>query len=329
VLSRALAFRPATVVARLPPRSAACPLSARDLVAAAAEAGVIVPVVQAPIAAVARAALVAAKELRAVLGLSLPSGVPSRPWFDAVAGAADELAAGMPLLLSADLIVEGEGGTQIERAVRQAWRLVDDGLTHLAVDVAAVVVPERGRVAGEVAQAGFDRGLSVEIVVPSEGPRTGPRAAALLEELSRRGPTPELVGVRCPAPHDVDEARVQAAALARISQALAGIPVVRRGPVTPRLLELLRASPLKVCEDGGVAAAQALRLVPAERVADAEVDTLRESPLERAAAQLSGEAADRIEAVAYVEVADVLERLGARGGAPGVVRALERRLVDR
>ncbi len=329
MLSRALAFRPASVVERLPPRSGACPLSARDLLGAAGPAGLVLPLVRAPISGVARGALVAAKELRAVIGLGLPHGVPSRPWFDAVTRAADELAAGVPIFLSADLVVEGEGGTQVERAVSDAWRLVDDGLTHLAIDVAAVSPPERGRVVGEVARAAFERGLSVEVVVPlGEGSRVGPRAAALFDEVGRRGSTPELAGVRCPAPADADEARMQAAALARISQALSGVPVMRRGPVTPRLLELLRASPVKACEDGGAAAARAVDLVPVDLLG-AEEGEQRASPLERAAAELSDEAADRLEARAYVEVLDFVERLGGRDGAPAVLRALERSLEDR
>jgi hypothetical protein len=329
VLSRALAFRPASVVERLPPRSGACPLSARDLLAATTAAGLILPLVRAPISGVARGALVAAKELRAILGLALPHGVPSRPWFEAVTRAADEMAAGLPIFLSADVVVEGEGGTQVERAVSDAWRLVDDGLTHLAIDVAAVAPSERGRVAGQVAQAAFERGLSVEVVVPlGEGAQVGSRAADLFEEISRQGVAPDLAGVRCPAPADGDEARTQAAALARISQALGGVPVMRRGPITPRLLELLRASPVKACEDGGAAAAGAMRLVPAELVDGAAGDQ-RQSPHERAAAELSGEAADRLEARAYVEVVELLERLGARDGAPAVLRALERSLEER
>lgn len=326
--SSALAFRPATVVDRLPPRSGACPLCARELLAAAAGSGLVLPLVSAPIAGIARAALVAAKELGAVLGLGLPAGVPSRPWFEAVTRAADELAAGLPIFLSADVVVEGEGATQIARAVSDAWRLVDDGLTHLAIDVSAVAAPERGRVAGEVALAAFDRGLSVELVVPLQQDGRGRSlAAALFEEVSRRAAPPDLAGLRCPAPADDDEARAQAAELARVSQALAGVPVMRRGPVTPRLLELLRASPVKACEDGG-AAARATSLLPLG-IVEAPESAERESPLERAAAELSPEALDRLEARAYVEVVDLVERLGARGGAPAVLAALARSLEAR
>lgn len=329
MLSSALAFRPASVVERLPPRSGACPLSLRDLLAACGPTGLVLPLVRAPISGVARGALVAAKELRAVVGLALPPGVPSRPWFDAIARAADELAAGVPIFLSAEVVVEGEGAMQVERAVSDAWRLVDDGITHLAIDVAAVTPPERGRIAGEIAQAAFDRGLSAEVVVPlGEGARVGPLAAALFEDVSRRGTTPDLAGLRCPAPADADDARAQAIALARISQALAGIPLMRRGPVTPRLLELLRASPVKACEDGGAAAAGAVSLIPLELVEEPGAGQ-RESPLERAAAELAPDAVDRLEARAYVEVLELIERLGGRNGAAPVLESLERSLEDR
>jgi len=329
LLSPALAFRPASVVARLPARSGACPLSVRELLGPANAAGLVLPLVQAPVSGVARGALVAAKELKAVLGLALPRDTPARPWFDAVAAAADEVAAGLPIFLSAELVVEGEGATQVERAARMAWELVDAGLTHLAVDVAAISVAERGRVAGEVAQAAFERGLSVELVLPLGEGQAAARAAALFEELAARGPAPDLAGVRCPAPRDDEEARLQAASLARLSQAIGCVPLMRRGPITPRLVELLRASPVKACEDGGAAAARALGLVPAPTGGEAEGLGSRESALERAAGALSGADADRLEARAYVEVVDLLERLGGRGGAPVIVRALDRARVDR
>jgi hypothetical protein len=329
VLSRILAFRPAGVVSRLGPRSGACPLSARELLGPAAELGLVLPVVQAPIAAVARGALVAAKELQAALVLALPPGVPPGPWFDGVTRAADELAAGLPIVLAAEVVVDGEGGPELTRATEDAWRLVDAGVTHLAVDVCAVAPGERGRILGEVAQAALDRGASVEVVVPlSEGAQGARRAADLLDEVARRGGEVDAAGVRCPLPADDAEARLQAAALARLSQALAGLPVVRRGPVTPRALELLRGSPVKACEDGGAAAARALGLLPVELVEAAEGTPTRASRLERAAAELSDEGADRLEARAYVDAVDFLEGLRARGGALALTRALERRLGD-
>jgi hypothetical protein len=327
MVSRILAFRPARVVQRLAPRSGACPLSAREILAR----GVVLPVVRAPVAAVARGALVAAKELHAAIGLSLPPGTPAGPWFERVAGAADEVAAGLPLLLSAEVVLEGESGTQLDLAARQAWSLVDAGMTHLAVDVAAVAEGERGRVLGEVARSSAEMGVSVEAVIPlGGGPQAAARAAAMIEEAARHGTAPDAASVRCPAPADDAEARLQAAALARVSQALGGLPVVRRGPVTPALLALLRGSPVQACDDGGAAAARAVRLLPLDRVADdPEGGRPRESRLERAAAGLPEETLERLEASAYVDAMDFVERLGAAGSALALTRELERRLAER
>jgi len=331
VVSRILAFRPASVVDRLDPRSQACPLSTRELLGPAAELGLVLPVVRAPIAAVARGALVAAKEIHATLGLSLPPGVPPEPWFQAVANAADEIAAGLPIFLSAEVVVDGEGATQVERAYHEAWRLVGAGITHLAIDVAAVVPGERGRVVGELAQAGSEHGICVELVVSlSEGSQAARRAAAILDELARAGTPLDLASVKCPPPADDDEARLQIATLARICHALSGVPVMRRGPVTPAVLELLRGSPVRACEDGGAASGRALGALPLDLVQPPEGgQETRESALERAAAELSDDGADRLEARAYVDALEFLEGLGARGSAPALARALERRLEVR
>lgn len=330
MVSRILAFRPASVVERLDPRSQACPLSTRELLGPATELGLVLPVVRAPIAAVARGALVAAKEIRGALGLGLPAGVAPEPWFEAVTGAADEVAAGLPLFLCGEVIVADEGAPQVEHAFHEAWRLVGAGLTHLAIDVSAVPPGERARVAGEVAEAGVENGICIEIVLPlAEGSQVGPRAAALFEELERRGAPADLASVRAPAPGSADEARMQVAALARVCQALSGAPVMRRGPVTPDLLEALRGSPVKACEDGGQAAARAVEIIPWDVIGSGETRETRESALERAAAELSEESAERLEARAYVEALDFLERLGAQGSAAALSRVLERNLEDR
>jgi hypothetical protein len=259
-----------------------------------------------------------------------------------VTRAADEVAAGLPIVLCAEVVVAGEGATELDRAREEAWRLVDAGLTHLAVDVSAVAPGERGRVLGDVAEAPAERGVSIEFVVPAQdGARAGPRAADLVDELARRGIAVDAASVRCPAPEDDGEARLQAAVLARLCQALEGVPVMRRGPVTPAVLELLRGSPVRACEDGGAAAARALALIPpaspragagggAGALGEGEDEVpSRASRLERAAAELPAEGADRLEARAYVEAVDFVERLGARGSALAVSRALERRLEER
>lgn len=314
VLTRILAFRPPGAAGRLPPRSGACPLSLGELLGPAAELGVTLALVQAPAAGVARAALVAAKELGSALGLALPPGQAPEPWFDAVTAAADEVAAGLPIFLSAEVRVAGETALEVERARQEAWRLVDAGLTHLAVDVAAVAATERARVLADVAGAALERGVCLDCVVPIEPGAPARRAAALFEELAALRAPPDVASVRCPAPQRPEDARAQVAALARLSAALAGIPILRRGPVARPLLGLLAGSPVRACEDGGAAAARAL--APLAGGADA-------------AAGLGAEDAERLEARAYVEVVDLLERLGAGGSARGLARALEARLPER
>ncbi|ACL65541.1 conserved hypothetical protein [Anaeromyxobacter dehalogenans 2CP-1] len=306
MLSRILAFRPPGVLGRLPPRSGACPLSLRELMGPAVELGTALPLVAAPSAAVARAALVAAKELGSALGLALPAGTAPEPWFATVTAAADEVAAGLPIFLSAEVRVEGEAAMQVDRACEEAWRLVDAGLTHLAIDAAEVAAEERARVLAEVAAGALERGVCVDCVVPIDpGAPAARHAAVLFEALAACGAPPDVASVRCPAPSGPEDARAQVGALARLSAALAGVPVVRRGPVSRPLLGLLAGSPVKACEDGGAAAA-------------------------RARAPLGGGAdeADRREARVYVEVMDFLERLGAAGSARGLARALEARLTE-
>jgi hypothetical protein len=330
VVSRILAFRPASVVERLEPRSHACPLSLRDLLGPASALGIVLPVVRAPVAGVARAALVAAKEHQSALGLALPIGALPEPWFEEVTRTADELAAGLPIFLSAEVMVDGEAPPQVERAEAEVWRLLDAGVTHLAVDVTAVAAPERARVLSEVAAGAVERGIGLDCTVPLEDAAHGAaRAGALFEELARRGAPPDVASVRCPEPASRDEARVQVAALARICGALSGVPVMRRGPVTPDLLGLLAGSPVKACDDGGRAAARAVSVIPWELIARDEAGATREDELAQAVRELSDEGADRLEARAYVEVMSFLEALGAPGSAVQLSRALERQLEER
>jgi len=316
VISRLSAFRPARTVQRLPPRSAACPLSARDLVLPAAELGLVLPFVRAPSASVARGALVAAKALGSALGLTLPRGGRADRWFAEVTAAADELAAGLPLVLAGEVVVAGEGALDVQRAASECWALVDAGLTHVSLDGTAVSPAERGRVLVEVAAPAVERGLGVDWILALEDASGGAsRAIAGLEAIARRGFRPDLVSVRCRAPSSEAEARAQADALARLAVALRGTPVMRRGPVTPALLLALQGSPVRACEDGGAAAASALGRVGERGRASA--------------AQETSEDAERQEARAYAEATDLVEGLGAAGSAAALGDALLRRVEER
>lgn len=312
-----LAFRPASVVRRLAPRNEACPLSLRDILAAVAPLPILLPLVRAPSAGVARAALVAAKELGSALGLALPAGARPEPWFDAVARAADEIAPRLPIFLSGEVVVQGGSDEEIEAARREAWRLVEGGITHLAFDVAGVREDDRVPALRRAAEAALERAICVDCFLPlDDGLPSAPRAAALVEALAEAGVKPDLVSARFPLPRHPEEERTQARLLVEICGWIDGTPVLRRGPVTEDLLRLLAGSPLRACEDGGAALAAAARALGREPDGEAG------PPLAVASRELPIEIGDRPEAAAYVETAAFLEGLAAEGSAAEVADAL-------
>lgn len=323
MLSPVLAFRPARVVERLEARSAACPLSSKDLLAAAAALRLILPLVRAPTPGIARAALVAAKQAQSVLGLAMPPGLEPEGWFASVTTAADEIAAGLPIFLVGEVAVAGRREAEVEAAFKAAWRLADAGLTHLTVDLSAVPPEGRAEVLERVAAPALERGLGLDFVV---SPGEEAAARPLFAELARRASAPDMASLRCEAPGGAAEARGQVKDLLTLCASLAGTPVLRRGPVTPELLGSLNGSPVAGCEDGGAAAAAAVLVIPyAPRPPD---EGRGAGALEKAEAELSEAGRARLETKAYLEVLDFLERLGAGGSALRLARVLERKLAE-
>lgn len=323
MLSPVLAYRPARVVERLEARSAACPLSSKDLLSAAAALRLPLPLVRAPTPGIARAALVAAKQVQSVLGLAMPPGLAPEGWFAAVTAAADEVAAGLPIFLVGEVEVTGRREAEVEAAFKAAWRLADAGLTHLTLDLTAIPAESRADLLERVAAPAVERGLGLDCVVAQ-----GEAAAArpLFAQLSRSGAAPDMASLRCEAPESLAEAHSQVKELLTLCAALAGTPVLRRGPVTPELLGSLKGSPVGGCEDGGAAAAAAVLVIPyAPRPPD---EGRGEGALARAEAELSEAGRARLETRAYLEVLDFLERLGATGSATRLVRLLEARLAE-
>ena len=323
VLSPVLAFRPARVVERLEPRSAACPLSSKDLIRAAAELRLTLPLVRAPTPGVARAALVAAKQLHSVLGLALPAGSPPGPWFKAVVQAADEVAAGLPIFLAGELRVAGRRDAEVEAAFSEAWKLADAGLTHLTLDLAAVPAEARAEVLARVATPALEAGLGLDCVVARGGEL---EAGRLFGDLARAASLPDVASLPFEAPATEEAVHDQVRELLALCAALAGTPVLRRGPVTPGLLRSLAGSPVAGCDDGGAAAE--LALLALDLAAGPGAEHSREAPLAQAEAALGGGALARLEARAYGEVLDFLERLGTAGSAPRIARLLERSRVE-
>jgi hypothetical protein len=299
--SSLLAFRPASAVHRLGPRSEACPLSLREVARGLADGAPPALIVAAPHPAVARAALMAAKGARAAVGIALPGGAEPDPWFAAVAQAADDLAPRLPFFACADVAVAGGDDAAIDAAFAAAHRLVEAGVTHLAVDVAAVPLARRAEAAARVAGIAAERELAVDCLLPP-GALDPDDAVAYVEEFEGFGVRADVVSVRCAAPADPGAAAAEARALAEARVAL-GRPLVRRGTLTDAAARAARVAGLFAAEDGGRAVAAGARAA-------------------RAAGEDRAAAAARLEALAYAEIAALLEAIGAVGSALAVEAAL-------
>jgi hypothetical protein len=309
-----LAYRPVNAVSRLAPGSAACPLSLRHLLAAGRRPRVPLPFVLAPLPAVARAALLAAREAGSALGLCAPRGAAFGPWFARVTAEADRLAPALPLVLAGEVLVEGASDAEVERAGLEAARLVEAGATHVAVDAGGLRVEDRAAAAADVAALASDREIGIELLLAPDEVADPARAGRLVADFRGRGVALDAAGVRLGRPRDGDEERGQARALALVARAC-GAPVLRRGPATAGALAALAGSPACGCDDGGAALATGWRaLSAAERAALAAGGR---EPAEGAAA-----AAERLEALAWSEVTAFLDGLGAAGSARALSAAL-------
>ena len=304
-----LALRPVNALHALRRAGAdgeACPLSLAGIARALGGSRGALPVVAAPLPAIARAALVAAREARAVVGLAPLPGAAPEPWFAAVARAADELAPRLPFFVSAEVSAT-DGAGALERAGAAGHRLVEAGATHLAVDVSALPLAHRGHAAAAAAAPAVERELAVECVLPAHCAADPDGAAAFLEEFEGWGARAELLGLRLPAARDEGQARWQAMALDAVEAACAGRPVVRRGALGGPELPHLVARGLRLCADGGRVLAAGLRALP---------------PGPRGQLELPPELAARVEALAYAEAASLIERLGASGTAAALLAGL-------
>jgi hypothetical protein len=315
-----LALRPVNAVHRLEPRSEACPISLREIVRALEGRSGTLPIVAAPIAAVARGALLAAKEATAVVGLAIPPHSAPERWFAVVARAADELAPRLPFFVSAEVRVE-DGDDGLERAFVAAHRLVEAGITHLAIDVSAVALARRAQAAAQVAGFAAEREIAIDAVLPVAGGAVDPESAiAFVEEFEGWGMRADVVSARLPPAGDAEVARAQLAALDALGTELGGRAVLRRGPLSPALAAGMAASSLRLCEDGGTALSAGLRAVPAELRSAAEGEQ------GRGEVALPDAVSDRLEALVYAEVATLLDQLGAAGTASRLAQVFASRV---
>ncbi len=281
------------------------------------------PLVRAATTGVARAALVAAKQTHSAIGLALPAASSPESWFAAVAREADELAPRMPLFLSAEVVVPGGSDEDVERSARETWRLVESGMTHLAVNVQALSPGRRAEAVRRLAEPILERELGLDVVLPQEDGRPSVGAAAsLLEELLEGGVTPDLASGRWPLALTPAEVTAQVRHLIDLCGWIDPIPVLRRGLLSPLLLAELADTPLRICEDGGAAesaARRALGLAPERGEAPRLASGSRELP---------PEIGDGPEALAYWETLALIEALAAPRSAERLLGAFERRRAE-
>jgi hypothetical protein len=319
-----LAFRPAGARKRLREASRACPLSLRDVAGALLAEAVHLPVVLEAGTLPLRAALVAAREAGSALGLALPRGAGPERWFDAVATAADELAPGLPLLLSAPVTLLPGDGVEATRARRLVHRLVDAGVTHLVLDLDALPAEARAEEAARAADPALEVGLGVECLLPAApgGLPEPEEAFALLAELGSIGASPDLAGVRCPAPEGEGGVGEQAERLRALADAASGIALCRRGPGAATVVARLPWGLVRAWDDGGLAAgAAALAGTAGGTVTPAGGG----SPASIAPVEAAGDdAREAAEARAYAAVSGFLDAIGAGGSAEAVADALAR-----
>jgi len=274
----------------------------------------LLPLIVSPIAAVARAALLAAKEAGAVVGLAPGPCADPGGWFDAVAIAADELVPGLPFFISGEVAV-GDGSEALDQAFAAAHRLMEAGATHLAVDVSAVALARRAHAASQVAGVAAERELAVECVLPGGPDALDPDAAvAFVEEFEGWGVRADVVGVRLGAGAAPADPLAQRTRLDVLAEALGEHALLRRGPLPAGAAAALRGSRLRACEDGGAALGAGWRSLPPE--------LRRGAGGGRGGQVLPEAAAERLEALAYLEVSGFLEAIGCAGSARAVAAAL-------
>ena len=106
-----------------------------------------------------------------------------------------------------------------------------------------------------VAAPALESGLGLDCMVARGG---AVEAGLLFGDLARNEARPDVASLPLEAPATREAVQAQVRELLALCAALAGTPVLRRGPVTPELLQSLAGSPVAGCDDGGAAAEVAL-----------------------------------------------------------------------
>jgi hypothetical protein len=319
-----LGLRRANVTARLPPGSRLLLLDASDVLRRLGdrEAAVLC----APIAdrAMLPGVLRAAREADAVLGLSAPfvpgdRDAPAR-FFAEVCGAAQQVQYQGPIFLQAGPIrLSPADGANAARLADHVFRYLDAGFTLVSLDAARLDPREAAKVCAEVARPAVEANVSIEVAPPRvDGPRG---SKGFLTNLSREGIAPRFlkldpVGLSLGSEPSALVALAQAALMAGTllsTEDASGLPY-RAG----RALACAGLRKFDAAADFGRAALAgqpaALREALADRALAAGL------PVSDLVALRGGDpadlgAAERVEALAYLQAQGWLEALGSAGTA--------------
>lgn len=345
-LEQLLTFRPANVVARLGPRSRVPLLGAREL-AQALEGRAPLLAVPVPRREVLPGLLRAARFQEAVLGLALPHplagrGAPER-FVEAVRVAAEEAEHALPLFLQAGPLPVPAGDSEaLAGAASGVYGCLEAGFTLVSLDASRLGEDAPARVA-QLAAPVVERELALEVALPLTAPPPSPDALrAQLDALAQARVRPQFLRVdarqvRGAAFGGATSGEVEPSWVEPLREVAAGYGAQLTG-VDPAGEGASAASPWRAVGVGklelpaGVMRAALASLPPEARGA---VEA-RASDLGLGAAEvlvllgeqlppLSAGEALRLEACAFAEVQELLQRLGLGGSARRVGAALAAR----
>ena len=340
-LEKVLALRPANAAARLGSESVLPLLNPRDLLRAAADQPSALLCVPVPAPVVIPAMLRAARDRDAAIGLAAAHRPGQREgasaFFGAVRSVADEICHRRPLFLQAGPI---RVAAAEERALAQlsgeVYRFIEAGFTLLSFDVEAL--PQEAAVAAvaELGRAPAERELPLEVTLPGPGPLSADSVRSYLEALAAKGPSPALLRIRStalqpPALDPASEPEPDFQRLAEVATAAAeyGVQLSLDDRGTPlRRLSAWPAAGIRKIDVGEPFAALALSRMPKDVAARIRERAAASGlPVCELLGQLddplagAGDAArERVEALCYGEGCELLDALGAQGGA---TKALE------
>lgn len=261
-------------------------------------------------------------------------------FFEAVRAAADEVRHCRPVFLQAGPVrVTSADAKFIQELSTELYRYIDAGFSLLSLDGSGLPRADDARVCAELAQVAAERELAIEVTAPkmADGRPSTRGLRTYLEDLRKKKIEPRFVRLRSsvfmpdalPGQHpEADLAGVEEFA-AVAAEFDVWLTIDDRGSPS-RTLNGWAAEGVRKVDAGEPFAAWAVSALPPERREELRAQA-RKSPgglaevmgrSEDLLAGLKEAARDRIEALAYGEVSEVLQGLGLVGSATRAMGAL-------